>query len=83
MAVWHGGFGTEVKMVNRQQRKNGLRRGENHPRAKLSNNDIETIFFLSAAGLSHRQIADKFDDEFTISKSTVRDILSGRIRGRG
>ena len=63
---------------------NGMRIGETHQRAKLSDCDIDTIFYLSAHGLSHRQIAEKFDDiPGGISKSTIRDILNGRIRGQG
>lgn len=63
-------------------RQKGYRVGETHHLAKLSDSDIDTIHYLSSAGLSHRQIAEKFDDGFTISKSTVRDILNGRIRSR-
>lgn len=64
-------------------RKTGPLYGEAHPRTKLSDSDIDTIHYLSAAGLSHRQIADKFDDiPGGVSKSTIRDILNGRIRGR-
>ena len=56
--------------------------GETHHRAKLTDADVELIFELAAHGLSQRAIARKFDDiEGGISRETVRDILSGRIRG--
>lgn len=60
----------------------GYRVGESHHRAKLTDADIETILYLRDAGLSYRQIADKWDDGETISPSTVRDVCSGRIRAQ-
>ena len=60
----------------------GYRVGESHHRAKLSDADVETILFLRDAGLSFAEIAAKFDDGHTVSKSTVRDVCSGRIRGQ-
>jgi len=77
-------FTKGANMARQQGRKSGIRIGEEHPRSKLSDCDIDTIHYLSAAGLSHRQIAEKFDDiPGGISKSTIRDILNGRIRGQG
>ena len=56
--------------------------GETHHRAKLTDADVDLIHTLHEAGLSQRQIASKFDDlPGGISRSTVRDVLSGRIRG--
>lgn len=60
----------------------GYRVGESHHRAKLADADIETILYLREAGMSYREIASKFDDGVCISKSTVRDVCSGRIRGQ-
>lgn len=60
----------------------GYRVGESHHRAKLSDQDIELIHYLREAGLSYREIAAKFDDGYTVSKSTVRDVCNGRIRGQ-
>lgn len=60
----------------------GYRVGESHHRAKLTDADIETILYLREAGLSYRAIAAKFDAGLTISKSTVRDVCNGRIRGQ-
>jgi len=60
----------------------GYRVGESHHRAKLSDADIELVLYLREAGLTHRAIAEKFDDGVTISKTTVRDICSGRIRAQ-
>lgn len=60
----------------------GYRVGESHHRAKLSDADIELILYLREAGLSFSQIAGKFDAGVTVSKSTVRDVCSGRIRAQ-
>ena len=60
----------------------GYRVGESHHRAKLSNADINLILYLAEAGLSQREIAKKFDDGLVVSRSTVRDVLSGRIRSQ-
>lgn len=60
----------------------GYRVGESHHRAKLSDKDIEQILYLRDAGLSCAEIAGKFDDGIEVSKSTVRDVCSGRIRGQ-
>jgi len=61
----------------------GYRIGEGHHRAKLTDADVEVILYLRfEAGLSCAQIAAKWDDGVRISKSTVRDICSGAIRGQ-
>lgn len=62
----------------------GYRIGEGHHRAKLTDADIETILYLRDQGLSCSQIAAKWDEPggVRISKSTVRDICSGAIRGQ-
>lgn len=39
----------------------GLRVGEDHPRAKLTNRDVELIRRLHEEGMSYRKIAIKFD----------------------
>lgn len=56
--------------------------GESHPLAKLTDADIELIHWLHEEGLSYGQIAAKFDDGVTVSKSHVRDIIKGRRRGQ-
>lgn len=59
----------------------GARVGETHPRAKLSDADVDLIRELHEAGLSYRQIVLKFDeDHLQVSKSTVRDIVKCRRR---
>lgn len=60
----------------------GARIGETHPRAKLSDADVDLIRDLHEAGLSYRQIVAKFDEEDgpRPSKSTVRDIVKCRRR---
>lgn len=61
----------------------GARVGETHHRAKLTDADIWQILELRDAGLSYREIAEKFDDiPGGISKSTVRDIVKCRIRAQ-
>lgn len=59
----------------------GNRIGEDHPRAKLSNAEVDLIWELvhptdGARPMSHRQVAAKFD----ISRGTVGDIVSCRRR---
>jgi len=60
----------------------GKRIGETHHRAKLTNLDVDCILELRAAGLSYGAIAAKWDEGVSISKSTVRDICTGRIRAQ-
>lgn len=60
----------------------GYRIGEDHHRAKLTDADIDLILYLRDEGLSYADIAAKFDDGVTVSKSTVRDICVGRIRAQ-
>lgn len=60
----------------------GYRIGESHHRAKLTEEEIDTILYLRDAGLSYAQIAAKWDDGVRISKSTVRDICTGRTRAQ-
>jgi DNA invertase Pin-like site-specific DNA recombinase len=47
----------------------GYRRGEQHPRAKLSDDDVRLVRELHEAGLGYRKIASKFE----VSRSTIRD----------
>lgn len=60
----------------------GYRIGESHHRAKLADADIELILYLREEGLTYAAIAAKFDDGVTVSKSTVRDVVKGRIRAQ-
>lgn len=53
------------------------RRGEDHPNAKLSDNEVALIRQLLAEGLmSYRQIAEKFE----VSKATIYDYAKERRR---
>jgi DNA-binding CsgD family transcriptional regulator len=54
----------------------GLRLGEDHQNAKLTNAEVDLLLTLRDEGLSYRQLALKFE----ISKSSVRDICKGRRR---
>lgn len=59
----------------------GRRCGETHWRAKFTEDEVETVLFLRAAGLSFSAIAAKWDEEgHTMSKSTARDICNGNRR---
>lgn len=60
----------------------GKRCGETHHRAKLSDAEVDLILYLRAEGLSYGAIAAKWDAGMTISKSTVRDICTGKIRAQ-
>lgn len=51
--------------------------GENHPRASLSDHDVELIRELWDEGLwSYNSLAVKFE----VSRYTIRDIVKGRRR---
>ena len=54
----------------------GRRVGEDHPRATLTDHEVELIRQLAEEGMSHRMIAEKFE----ISRGTVGDIVSFRRR---
>jgi hypothetical protein len=70
---------TQRRYVEVTQR--GVRVGETHHRAKLSNADLDQIFALHEAGLGYRRIAQKFDDlQGGISRYTIRDVLTFRRR---
>lgn len=52
--------------------------GEDHPRAVLSNHDVDLVFALREEGLSLGQIARAME----VCKSTVQKILEGSRRGQ-
>lgn len=56
----------------------GRRIGQEHPRAKLLDGEVEQVLALLEAGLSYAQVADKFD----VSKSCVAHIATGRRRSQ-
>jgi len=56
----------------------GLRVGEDHPRATLTDHDVELIRKLAEGGMLYRDIAAKFD----ISKFTVGRICRFERRGQ-
>lgn len=71
-------------MAEEQQRKpRGVLYGEDHPKARVSDAEVELIHQLAEAGLSPRDIARKLDDyDPPVSWITVRDIVRGRRRAR-
>ncbi len=55
----------------------GQRVGDSHPRAKLTNREVDLLLQLrEEEGWSYNQLADKFE----ISKSGVRRICNGTAR---
>lgn len=58
--------------------EDGLRIGESHPRAKLSDDDVELIRSLAEDGMCYRVIAQKFE----ISRVTVGRICRYERRGQ-
>lgn len=60
-ADWEGG------MVLFAVNEHGLRIGEDHPRAKLTDHDVEQIRRLAEGGMQYKHIAVKFE----ISRWTV------------
>lgn len=56
----------------------GRRAGETHPRAKLSDAEVELVHGLRESGLSLAKIAEKM----SVSKACVAHICSGRRRGQ-
>lgn len=65
-----------LKLVRINER--GLRVGEDHPRAKLCDFEIDQIRDLHDEGYGYRKLAAIFG----ISKSHVRDIVLCRKRGQ-
>ena len=60
----------------------GMPIGEGHWRAKFSDEEIERVWALHQAGLSYEQIASKWDAGKPMSKSHVRNIITGSRRGQ-
>ena len=56
--------------------ENGRRIGENHPRAKLLDSEVDQVLVLVDAGFSYSQVAAKMD----VSKSCVQHIVDGSRR---
>lgn len=50
--------------------------GESHPRAVLTDHEVDLVLALSEEGLSYRAIAEKMD----VSKGCVAKICSGQRR---
>lgn len=63
-----------VRVVGVNER--GLRVGQDHQRAKLTNHEVELLLALRAQGWGYRRLAAKFE----ISKAQVRRICSGEAR---
>lgn len=61
-----------------RRNEQGRRIGESHPRATLSDHDVELVLALVDEGLSYSEIAEKFE----VSKSCIAHIATGRRRGQ-
>lgn len=58
--------------------ENGHRIGEGHPRAVLTDAEVDLVFGLIEDGLSYSLIAEKFE----VSKSCIGHLASGRRRSQ-
>jgi ribosome-binding protein aMBF1 (putative translation factor) len=56
----------------------GLRVGQDHHNAKLTDTEVRLLLELREAGWSYNRLAEKFE----ISKRHVRNICSGKKRGQ-
>jgi predicted DNA-binding protein (UPF0251 family) len=56
----------------------GLRVGQDHPHATLTDGECELIRQLHEEGMSYKKLADKFG----VGKSTVADIVKCRRRAQ-
>lgn len=56
----------------------GLAIGESHPRAVLTNHEVEMLLELRAEGFSYSWLAKKFE----VAKGTVAKICRGERRGQ-
>lgn len=56
----------------------GHRLGEDHPNARLTNEEVDLLLEMRADGLSYGKLAKVFE----VSKSTVQDIVQGRYRSQ-
>lgn len=65
-----------LRMINRNCK--GYRIGESHPRARLTNADVELIFELRGEELSITEIAEKME----CGRTTVYKIVTGKMRGQ-
>lgn len=52
--------------------------GEDHPKAKLTNRQVDEVFAMRDRGLSYARIAMRFN----VSKACIRDILVYRTRSQ-
>jgi len=56
----------------------GLRVGESHQRAKLTDHEVDQVRELHDSGIGYRRLAKMFE----VSKSLVRDIVKCRKRAQ-
>jgi DNA invertase Pin-like site-specific DNA recombinase len=61
---------------NLSEKGKGLRRGDRHPKATLTDHEVELVRKLRDDGMSFAKIAAKFE----IGKTTVIDICAYRTR---
>lgn len=56
----------------------GVRIGESHPKAVLTDNEIDVLLELRAEGWGYKRLARHFD----VARTTVRNICSGKFRSQ-
>lgn len=71
---------SKTKLVGVNEK--GYRIGEDHPHAKLSDEDVELVRALRDEGLSYGEIVKKFDGDVTLSKSMAWQICTFRKRAQ-
>lgn len=61
-----------------KRRTLGLRRGELHPKAVLTDHEVELVRQLHEQGVGYKTLVKKFE----VSKRSIRDICSYKTRTR-
>jgi hypothetical protein len=56
----------------------GRRVGEDHPNARLTNDEVDLLLDMHAAGYSYGKLAVIFE----VAKATVQGIVTGRYRSQ-
>lgn len=73
-----------IKTKEVQVNERGRRIGESHPRARLTDHEIDLIRELAEEGMSYREIADKFAPEMKpyAGRKYVEKLVNCRLRAQ-
>lgn len=71
-------LGTQKDNMDDRDSKNRVRHGEAHPYARLTQGDVDEIRQLAATGMSHAEIANKYDSNTRHIGRIVRGERWGR-----